>query len=77
MKYKVRYEELHTFEEYVEADSKEEAIAQVKEEKELRQSFDANLLDWDVEHPDPIEIREETESYRSIPVYGILPPSWR
>lgn len=68
MKYKVRYEELHTFEEFVEADSKEEAIAKVKEEKELRLTFDLNM-DWEVDYPNATEIREEAESYVAVPAY--------
>ena len=67
MKYKVRYEELHTFQEFVEADSQEEAIAKVKEEKELRLDFLANdLMEWEEAAPQPIEIQEETKSYRAI-----------
>ena len=66
MKYKVRYEELYTFEEFVEADSKEEAIAKVKEEKELRFDFEAGgLTDWEDIRLEPIKVEEDPGSYIS------------
>ena len=55
MQYKVRYKEIYVFEELVDADSEQEAVDKVNEDRELRLTFDANM-DEDIDLPDPIEI---------------------
>tara|TARA_R100001244_G_scaffold86630_2_gene66128 strand:+ start:58 stop:348 length:291 start_codon:yes stop_codon:yes gene_type:complete len=68
MKYKVVYKEVHHFNEYVEAESEQEAIDLIKDEKELRLSFEfGGLTDWEDAHPEPIKVEEDLESYRAVP----------
>ena len=55
MIYKVTYKEIHTFKDYIQADSEQEALDIVNEERELRLTFDANMQD-DIDYPDPVEI---------------------
>ncbi|HIB83288.1 MAG TPA: hypothetical protein EYO59_01425 [Chromatiaceae bacterium] len=67
MNYKVKYKEIHHFWEYVEAESEEEAIAKVKEEKEMRLAFEVGeLMDWGDAQPEPIKVEEDPESYRAV-----------
>ena len=66
MKYKVKYEEVHVFEEFVEAESEEEAITQVIDNREMLLTFDSDP-DMLVDYPDPVEIKGIPGSYRALP----------
>ena len=67
MKYKVRYEEVHVFEEFVEAESEEQAISQVIDNRVMLLTFDSSFDPMlTPEYPDPVEIKEIPGSYRAI-----------
>ena len=67
MKYKVKYEQVHVFEELVEAESEEQAISQVIDNRVMHLTFDTNLDPMlTPEDPDPVEIKEIPGSYKVI-----------
>ena len=68
MKYKVKYEQVHVFEEFVEAESEEQAISQVIDDRVMHLTFDISYgTCLTPEYPDPVEIKEIPGSYRALP----------